>query len=278
MNDPELVRLRERARNLDHDRADLARVHAPLRLQALAEVLTVETTVANAEAEGAMAFFGDKYGDVVRMVRAGPHSLELCGGTHVHALGQIGPINIVSESSIGANTRRIEAVTGEVALARNLTRQRQIEDAARLLRTEPDGVIDALERLLDRQREAEKSLQSLRRGALSQEAAQLAAAADAGAVVARRDGLGADELRGLAQAVAAMDGVRAAVIGGVNDNKVSLAAATGGSPDAKALVKELGEMVGGSGGGTPELAVAGGRDPSRLDDALEAARQALRST
>jgi alanyl-tRNA synthetase len=275
----------------DHLRFDFSHHHqpAPEELAAVtemvnrdvigdAEVLTVETTVANAEAEGAMAFFGDKYGDVVRMVRAGPHSLELCGGTHVHALGQIGPINIVSESSIGANTRRIEAVTGEVALARNLTRQRQIEDAARLLRTEPDGVIDALERLLDRQREAEKSLQSLRRGALSQEAAQLAAAADAGAVVARRDGLGADELRGLAQAVAAMDGVRAAVIGGVNDNKVSLAAATGGSPDAKALVKELGEMVGGSGGGTPELAVAGGRDPSRLDDALEAARQALRST
>jgi alanyl-tRNA synthetase len=75
-----------------------------------------------------------------------------------------------------------------------------------------------------------------------------------------------------------MDGVRAAVIGGVHDNKVSLAAATGGSPDAKALVRELGEMVGGSGGGTAELAVAGGRDPSRLDDALEAARQALRST
>ena len=84
------------------------------------QVKTTETTLAEAEAEGAMAFFGDKYGDVVRMVRAGPHSLEFCGGTHVHTLGQIGPISLLSEGSIGANTRRIFAVTGEVALQRTL--------------------------------------------------------------------------------------------------------------------------------------------------------------
>src|SRR6202034_3662434 len=119
------------------------------------EVETIETSLRAAEAAGAMANFGDKYGDVVRMVRAGPHSLELCGGTHVHALGQIGPISIVSEGSIGANTRRIVAVTGEVALGRTLLRERQVEEAARLLKTEPDGVIEALARALERQREAE---------------------------------------------------------------------------------------------------------------------------
>jgi alanyl-tRNA synthetase len=241
------------------------------------EVRTTETTVADAEAEGAMAFFGDKYGNVVRMVRAGPHSLELCGGTHVHALGQIGPISIVSESSIGANTRRIEAVTGEVAFGRTMLRERQVEEAARLLKTEPDGVIEALERVLERQREAEKALQGLRRNAITQEAAELATAAEAGAVVARRDGLGAAELRALAQAVLGRDGVRAAVIGSVSGDKVALVAATRGSPDAVALVNELGALVGGSGGGTAELAVAGGRDPSRLDEALGVARQALAS-
>jgi alanyl-tRNA synthetase len=241
------------------------------------EVTTTETTVAHAEAEGAMAFFGDKYGDVVRMVRAGPHSLELCGGTHVHALGQIGPISIVSESSIGANTRRIEAVTGEAALGRTLLRERQLEEAARLLRTEPDGVLEALTRVLDRQRETDKALAGLRRNAIAGEAAELAGAAEAGAVVARRDGLGADELRVLAQAVVGRDGVSAAVIGSVSGDKVALVAATGGTPDAVALVRELGELVGGSGGGTPELAVAGGRDPSRLDEALGAARRALAS-
>jgi alanyl-tRNA synthetase len=240
------------------------------------EVTTTETTLADAEAAGAMANFGDKYGEVVRMVRAGPHSLELCGGTHVHALGQIGPMSIVSESSIGANTRRIFAVTGEGAIGRTLLRQRQIEDAARLLRTEPDGVIEALERLLERQREAERTLQGLRRNALEQEAAGLAAAGG-DVVVARRDGLGADELRALAQAVLGRDGVRAAVLGGVSGDKVALAAATGGTPDAVALVKELGALVGGSGGGSAELAVAGGRNPSGLDEALNAARRALAS-
>ncbi len=242
------------------------------------EVTTTETTLAEAEAEGAMAYFGDKYGDVVRMVRAGPHSLELCGGTHVHALGQIGPISLTSEGSIGANSRRIFAVTGEAALERTLARSRQLEEAARLLRTEPDGVLEALERLLDRQREAERSLQGLRRAALDQEAAALAAGAEGGVVVARRDGLGADELRALAQAVAGRDGVRAAVVGGVQGERVALAAATGGDPDANALVKELGPMVGGSGGGQRELAVAGGRDPSGLDKALGAAAKALRSS
>jgi alanyl-tRNA synthetase len=240
------------------------------------EVVTTETTLAEAEAEGAIAFFEDKYGDVVRMVRAGPHSLELCGGTHVHALGEIGPISLVSEGSIGANTRRIEAVTGVAALSRTLRRERQLEEAARLLRTEPDGVIEALERVIERQREGERALAELRRHGVEEQARALAAGAEDGVVVARRDGLGADELRALVQAVCRAPGVRAAVVAGVNGERVSLAAATGGSPDANALVKELGPMLGGSGGGQAELAVAGGRDPSRLDEALAAAARALR--
>jgi alanyl-tRNA synthetase len=241
------------------------------------EVVTTETTLAEAEAEGAMAFFGDKYGDVVRMVRAGPHSLELCGGTHVHALGEIGPISIISEGSIGSNTRRIEAVTGVAALSRTLRRERQLEEAARLLRTEPDGLIETLERLLERQREGERALSELRRHGVEEQARILAAGARDGVVVARRDGLAADELRSLAQAVLRADGVRAAVVGGVSGERVALAAATGGTPDANALVKELGAMLGGSGGGQKELAVAGGRDPSRLDEALVAAERALRA-
>ncbi|HXR54150.1 MAG TPA: alanine--tRNA ligase [Acidimicrobiales bacterium] len=241
------------------------------------EVQTTETTLAVAEAEGAMAFFGDKYGDVVRMVRAGPHSLELCGGTHVHALGQIGPISIVSEGSIGANTRRIFAVTGEAALSRTVARERQFEEAARLLKTEPDGVVEALERLLERQREAEKSLLGLRRAALSQEAVELAASAEGGVVVARRDGRPSDELRALAQGVLKEDGVRAAVIGGALEDKVNLVIATGGSPDAGALVKELAGLFAGSGGGTPELGVAGGRDPLGLEKAMATAGVELRA-
>ena len=122
---------------------------------------------------GRVAFFGDKYGDVVRVVRAGPHSLEFCGGTHVDALGMIGPMAIVSEGSIGSNTRRIEAVTGLAAAERLARPRRAAGEAAALLKVEPDGVIDALDRLLDRQRAADKELSRLRSSAADGDAAAL---------------------------------------------------------------------------------------------------------
>jgi alanyl-tRNA synthetase len=260
---------------------------APEELRAVAEMVnadvvtdehveTTETSRAEAEAMGAVAFFGDKYGDVVRVVRAGPHSLEFCGGTHVDALGMIGPLAIVSEGSIGSNTRRIEAVTGLAASERALERDALVHQAATLLKVEPEGVVDALQRLLDRQRAADKELARLKSSAAGADAAQLAALAEGGVVVARRDGRSADELRALAQAARRVDGVRAVVVGGVPEaGKVAIAAATGGDPDAGALVKRVAALVGGGGGGSPEVAVAGGRDPGRLDEALAEARKAL---
>jgi alanyl-tRNA synthetase len=273
----------------DHLRFDFNHHQAPAREElasvvALANddvldddvVQTTEASRSEAEQMGALAFFGDKYGDVVRVVKAGPHSLEFCGGTHVHALGQIGPIQIISEGSIGANTRRIEAVTGAVALERSLRRQALLDDAAALLRTEPDQLLEALTRLLDRQRAAERELAGLRDSARGAEAASLARTAEDGVVVARFDGRSADELRTLAQAVQRADGVRAAVIGGSpEEKKVTIAAATGGTPDAAALVKRVAALVGGGGGGSPEVAVAGGRDASQLDQALAEARRVL---
>ena len=127
-----------------------------------AEVIVQETSKAEAEAMGALAFFGDKYGERVRVVRAGPHSVELCGGTHVGALGMIGPITVVSEASIGSNTRRIEAVTGTGALDRMAERERLLAEAASLLRTDPEHVGEAIERLVERQKAAEKSLEQAR--------------------------------------------------------------------------------------------------------------------
>jgi len=239
-------------------------------------VETVEASKADAEAMGAVAFFDEKYGDVVRVVRAGPHSLEFCGGTHVDALGMIGPIAIVSEGSIGSNTRRIEAVTGLSTVERAQRREAEVAEAAALLKVEPDGVVDALNRLLERQRAADKELARLRSSAISGEAAELAAAAEDGVVVARRDERGAEELRTLAQAALGRDGVRAAVVGGSPDGeKVAIAVATGGEPHAGELVKRVAAVVGGGGGGSPEVAVAGGRDPAKLDDALAEARRAL---
>jgi alanyl-tRNA synthetase len=239
-------------------------------------VRTVETSRSEAERMGAIAFFEDKYGEQVRVVRAGGNSLEFCGGTHVASLGQIGPIALVSEGSIGANTRRIFATTGTGTLERMRRREALVAEAAELLRTEPDGVLDALQRLLDRQRAADKELARLRSESLEAAAGALGAEAADGVVVARRDGLSPDELRSLAQMTRRRPGVRAAVLGGTPDGtKVSIAAATGGAPDAGDLVRRVGALVGGGGGGSPELALAGGRDPSRLDEALAEARRLL---
>ncbi len=240
-------------------------------------VETTETSRQEAERMGAIAFFGDKYGDSVRVVQSGAHSLEFCGGTHVDSLGQIGPIALVSEGSIGSNTRRIEAVTGRVALDRALAQERTLGGVAELLRTEPDGVVAALERLLARQREGDKELSKLRQQSSESVALELAAGAVDGVVVARRDGVEPKALQALAQAVLRRDGPRAVVLAGSPDGvKVAIAGATGpNGPNAADLVKSLGAIAGGGGGGTPELALAGGRDPSRLDEVLDEARRLL---
>ncbi|HEY1990556.1 MAG TPA: alanine--tRNA ligase [Acidimicrobiales bacterium] len=250
-----------------------------------ADVEVMETTLPEAVAMGALAFFGDKYGDRVRVVRAGAHSLELCGGTHVGALGMIGPITVVSESSIGSNTRRIEAVTGSGAFDRIVAREGLLTEAASLLRTEPENVPETIERLLERQRTAEKALEQLKSRQLQSDAGSLAAEATDGVVVARRDGLTPDELRDLAQSARKSGGLRAVVVGGSPDGvKAAVAVAVDGSaagakagPEIHAgnLVKRIGPFLGGGGGGSPEVAVAGGKDPAGIDNALDEARKAL---
>jgi len=240
-----------------------------------AEVVVQETSKADAEAMGALAFFGDKYGERVRVVRAGPHSVELCGGTHVGALGMIGPITVVSEASIGSNTRRIEAVTGTGSLERMAERERLLDEAASLLRTDPEHVGEAIERLMERQRAAEKSLEQARARELSAEAGSLVGTASDGVVIARRDGLVPDQLRDLAQSVRSQGRLRVVVLGGSPDGaKASVAvAADGEGAHAGELVKQIAPLLGGGGGGKPELAVAGGKDPSGIDRALDEARR-----
>ena len=244
-----------------------------------AEVGVQVTSKAEAEAMGALAFFGDKYGEEVRVVRAGANSVELCGGTHVTGLGSIGPIVVVSESSIGSNTRRIEAMTGVAALERIAEREALLADAANALRTEPEGIPEAIERLLERQRAAEKALESLQRREIENEGRQLVAEATDGVLVARRDGLGPDQLRDLAVAARNHGGLRAVVLAGSPDGtKAALAVVSGGggsSFHAGELVKKIAPLLGGGGGGSPEMAVAGGRDANGIEGALEEARRSL---
>jgi alanyl-tRNA synthetase len=236
------------------------------------DVETVQTTKAEAETMGAIAFFGDKYGDRVRVVRAGTHSLEFCGGTHVHRLGDIGQIQIVSEASIGSNTRRIEAVSGLGAHRRSQEMESTLGSVATLLKTSGDDVVPALERLFERQREVDREVASLRQAQLSQFAEELHAESDAPILIARVDGYGGDQLRTLAQELQRR-GRRGVVLVGTSDDKVAIAVATDDSLDAVATVKKLAAFVGGGGGGSSRIALAGGRDSSGIDAVLGAAAE-----
>jgi alanyl-tRNA synthetase len=241
-----------------------------------ASVQTTETSLQEAERMGAIAFFGDKYGSTVRVIQAGDTSLEFCGGTHVDSLGQIGLISLVSEESIGSNKRRIFAVTGRAALDRVNAREHLVRAAADLLRTEPDELLATLERVLARQRETDKELQKMRQQSSESLATELAAAAENGVVVARQDGVEQDALRALAQSVLRHDGVeRVALAGSPDGAKVVLVVATGGEPNATDVVRALGKSIGGGGGGSAELALAGGRNASGIEEALAEARRLL---
>jgi alanyl-tRNA synthetase len=212
-------------------------------------------------------------------VHAGEHSVELCGGTHVDRLGMIGPIEVISESSIGSNLRRVEALTGTATLERLRSNEARLAHAAELLKSTPEDLAAAIERRLTELREAQDELRAARQASLGGEAAVLAASGHGGAVVARRDGLGADGLRELALAVRSQPGVSAVVLGGSpEEGKVTLVAAVekGYPLEAPQLVAPAAQMLGGGGGGrNAELAMAGGRDASRLDEALEDIRARL---
>ena len=235
-----------------------------------------ETTKAEAEELGAIAFFGDKYGDIVRVLEAGP-SIELCGGTHVRATGDIGTIKVVSEGSIGSNLRRIEAVTGEASVALLQRDERVLADAGKLLGTTGDDVVGGVQRKLDELRALGDELKAMRAKLATGRAAELASTASDGVVVQRVDGLDTGDLRDLALAVRNERDVEIVVLGGVTSaGGVSLVAAVRPATgiQAASLIKDAAKAVGGGGGGKGDVATAGGRDPAGIDEALRIAADA----
>ncbi|SJZ43693.1 alanyl-tRNA synthetase [Marinactinospora thermotolerans DSM 45154] len=248
------------------------------------EVRVWHTSRAEAEAAGAMALFGEKYGDVVRVVDIGDFSRELCGGTHVDNAAAIGPVHILSESSIGSSLRRIEALTGRDAL-RHFDRERMLlNELTGLLGVGRDAAVDTLTKRLSSLADAEKKFAEMRRRELEGIAERLAGRARASGggwlVVSRVDEVERDELRTVAASVlqrrGASEGV--VVLATEAEGKAALTVAMGNrlaenGTNARDLLTRAAAMIGGGAGGRGTTASAGGRQVEHLDEALRAARE-----
>ena len=236
-----------------------------------------ETTMDEAQRLGAIAFFGDKYGDVVRVLQAGPHSTELCGGTHVRALGDIGPVRIVSEGSIGSNIRRVEALTGQATIDSFRSVGNSATAAAKTLGVPANDLLDGVERLQSEAKSLRHEVAALKQKMAIGQAPTLASQAVDGVVVARVDGLDRNGLRDLAVSVRDHDGVDAVVLGAALDSGgVALVSAVTpeGGFNAGVLIEDAKKTVGGGGKPGDEFAVAGGSNAEALDDALDEVRAA----
>jgi alanyl-tRNA synthetase len=243
-------------------------------------VSTSVKDLSDAIADGAMALFGEKYGSQVRVVSIDSFSKELCGGTHVERTGDIGMFKIVSEGGIAAGVRRVEAITGDGALGRFREDERLLADLEGLVSGKRSDLVSLVEKHQSAIKALEKEVADLRyRMARSQAREFLQSALvikDVKVLTAAVDGLDKGGLRNLADELKAQLGKGVVVLATASSDKVSFVAAV--TPDltgkvhAGKLVKEISALVGGSGGGKPEIAEAGGKDPSQLGKALEAVR------
>ena len=259
---------------------EIARIEELANIETLTNepVRAYETSKEEAERLGAIAFFGDKYGEIVRVLEAG-NSIELCGGTHVRATGDIGTIKVVSEASIGSNLRRIEAITGTASVELLQRDEQVLAEIARLVGAPTDDVLDGVRRKLDEVKALQDELKAARAQVAGARAGELAAAAVDKVVVERVDGLAPGDLRDLAIAVRQQSDIDRVVLVGVTPTGgVSLVAAV--RPDAEpqveaaGLLRDAAKAVGGGGGGKGDIATAGGKDPSAVDEALRLAREA----
>jgi alanyl-tRNA synthetase len=251
------------------------------------DLVIEEKPYAEAISLGAMALFGEKYGDVVRVVRVPGVSTELCGGTHVRHTGDIGIFRIVSETGVAAGIRRVEAVTGAAAYRRAVAREDLLNQAAAAVKTTPETLLRRLEQLLDENRELRRQLERARQHGAADVLGALVAEAESVAgtrVIARElEVSDADELRGVGDRLRERLGSGVAVLAARQDERVALIAVV--TDDlitrgvrADALVREVAKLTGGSGGGRPHMAQGGVGDPAQLGDALRQVAEIVRAT
>ncbi|MFZ5633059.1 MAG: alanine--tRNA ligase [Bacillota bacterium] len=244
-------------------------------------VETMEKSLEEARSMGAAALFGEKYGSVVRVVKMGDFSLELCGGTHIKSTAEIGLFKLLGESSVGAGLRRVEAVTGEGALRYINAREEQIFEIARITKAMPHEVVQRVEGLMREIRELENESEGLRAKLARYEVQslleQVREAKDGVKVLsARVSSPDMDSLRAMTDLIRDRLGSAVVVLGSVAGERVNLVAAVTSDLvprglHAGKLIKEIAAVVGGGGGGRADMAQAGGKDPSRLQEALDKA-------
>jgi alanyl-tRNA synthetase len=233
---------------------------------------------------GALAFFGDKYGDRVRVVKIGGFSTELCGGTHVERSGEIGLFKLPFESGVAAGVRRVEAFTGESALDLINSYEQRLKEIGALVRGSADDAVDKVKKLLERQKELEKEVEKLR-GQLEKD--QIPELLDkkqsvdgANILISQVDGLDARQLRDIADQIKEKLGSGVVILASTADANVNLVATVSKDLTKKYhagnIIKELALMVGGGGGGRPDFAQAGGKEPHRIAAALKRAEELVR--
>ncbi|MGV3614663.1 MAG: alanine--tRNA ligase [Fimbriimonas sp.] len=265
---------------------EIERVERMVNEQALAntDVTTyADLPVAEAKARGAMALFGEKYGDKVRMVEIGEFSRELCGGIHVRTTGEVGLFKIVSESSAAGGVRRIEAITGEAAYEYVLEETRRLREAASLLKTSPRELVPAVERFLESAKEERRRREKAEMAAMGGGPKAATETIEIGPVVLWRRNFGEADPKLAASAVdnAAAERPNQVTVAAVTANgkpqfiaKVGPDAVTAGG-HAGNLLREVAKIAGGGGGGRADFATAGGKDVAKVDEALEASARVL---
>ncbi len=271
---------------IPEEKLALIETHVNQRIREDASVSIQETDFDDAIRQGALAFFGDKYGDRVRVVKIGDFSAELCGGTHVHRSGEIGIFKLHFEGGVAAGVRRVEAFTGEGALDLIRAYEQRLKEIGELVRTSADDAVDKVKKLLERQRELEREIEKLRGEFGKNQIAELLAKRQnidgVSVLITQVDGIDAKQLREIADQLKERLGSGVLVLASVGDKNVNLVASV--TQDlvrryhAGNIIKELAPMVGGGGGGRPDFAQAGGKEPAKLGAALKRAEEILRQS
>lgn len=249
-------------------------------------VCTKEMDIEEAKAQGAMALFGEKYGKRVRFVDIGGWSKELCGGTHVGNTGEIGQLKIVSESSIGAGLRRIEAVTGDAARSYFEAEEKELAEIQQLLKVKKSDVILKIQQLLAELKEKEKEIAAFKEAEAASKAGDVLKAAEdypkGKAIVADMGAIDMNALRDTADKLKENRDDLALVLFATGGEKVSIVISGGKDWLAQGfhagkLIKEVASVVGGGGGGKPNMAQAGGKDVTKVAEAMAKAKELLQS-